>query len=152
MVQDFVHQQYDEFPDDASANTTCSAVRYQPATESAGFSSCTTNHQLPTVFAEISKQKKHHFRPSCNMFVNNSCHSAGWKHYKDHSFNSHLTIWKVDRATPMYWFVMAPYPKPPFDTIWGWLAIYFHCGVSESWFDSSLKKENLGTNLNGHAC
>jgi len=29
-------------------------------------------------------------------------------------------------ATPMYWFIMAPYKSPP---CWEWLAIYFHYTV-----------------------
>ena len=32
---------------------------------------------------------------------------------------------KVDGATPLYWFFMAPYKSPPF----GSCAIYFHHGV-----------------------
>ena len=36
------------------------------------------------------------------------------------------TTWKVDGATPMYWFIMAPYKSPPF----GSCAIYFHHGVN----------------------
>ena len=35
------------------------------------------------------------------------------------------TTWKVDGATPMYWFIMTPYKSPPF----GSFAIYFHHDV-----------------------
>ena len=37
------------------------------------------------------------------------------------------TTWKVDDATPMYWFTMAPKTKPPFRSC----AIYFRYGVSK---------------------
>ena len=37
------------------------------------------------------------------------------------------TTSKVDDATLMYWFIMAPYPNPPF----GSCAIYFHYGEIE---------------------
>ena len=37
------------------------------------------------------------------------------------------TTWKVDGATPLYWFIMAPYYSPP--DLGVAIAIYFHKGV-----------------------
>ena len=53
------------------------------------------------------------------------------------------TTWKVDGATAMYWFTMAPYESPPF---WEWLAIYFHRSVMKTVSTSTrpLRINSLG--------